>query len=107
MEYLTIPMPKGYDESIGLDDEYIWRQSGTETIGERLCNRYELFFKTSGATRPSQTVFVDAETGMRLQLISYNREGQVVFTGWWKDIVYGAPNEALFEVPADFKARKG
>jgi outer membrane lipoprotein-sorting protein len=84
---------------INPDTLYDWREDGVEMIGGRRCQKF--IGKDPETCAPfldaNEICFVDAKTGMRRRMVTYNLEGTLVLTVDYLNAKIGSLPKSLFE----------
>jgi outer membrane lipoprotein-sorting protein len=103
--YSQAKMPDGMERAFNPDTLYDWAEYGMETIDGRRCRRFVGRYKEArGPIGDAHEVcFVDAKTGMRRRMDSYDMKGKLVATIDYLNAKVGAPSWQVFEMPEGYK----
>lgn len=103
--YSQAKMPDGMDCAFNPDTLYDWTEDGTETIDGRRCRRFiGRYLDARGPIGEAQEVcFVEAKTGMRRRVDSYDMKGKLVATIDYLNASVGASPRQVFEMPEGYK----
>lgn len=98
-------MPEGMERAFDPDTLYDWSEDGTETIDGRRCRRFVGRYRETGGRigDAHEVCFVDAKTGMRRRVDSYDGKGKLVATIDYLNAKVGPPPRHVFEMPAGYK----
>ena len=103
--YSQAKMPDGIERAFDPDTLYDWSEDGTQMIGRR---RYKRFVGRYREPRGSigdarEVCLVDAKTGMRRRVDSYDVKGKLVMTIEYLSAKVGPPPRQVFKMPEGYK----
>src|SRR5262245_52783817 len=103
--YSQSKLPRGLERAFDPDTLYDWREEGTEIIDGRIHRRFVGRYRQTrtpiGDAR--EVCFVDARTGMRRRVDSYDKRGKLVLTIDYRNAKVGRPPRKVFDMPAGYK----
>lgn len=106
--YSETKMPAGMERAFNPDTLYDWCEDGVEMIDGRMCRRFVgRHREASGPIGDAHEVcFVDADTGMRRRVLTFDVKGTLALTIDYLNAKVGAPSPDLFEMPEGYKRRR-
>jgi outer membrane lipoprotein-sorting protein len=103
--YSQTKMPAGMERAFDPDTLYDWSEDGIEMIDGRRCRRFVgRYREASGPIGDAHEVcLVDAETGMRRRVMTFDVKGKLALTIDYLNAKVGAPPRHFFEMPGGYK----
>lgn len=84
------------------DAQVRWTSEGEERIDHTACER--LVGHAPGADQPECRCWVDHTAGFRRRMVGYSRQGVPRLTVDYLQVVLGAPDPAVFDLPPGLRA---
>jgi outer membrane lipoprotein-sorting protein len=103
--YSQAKLPAGLERAFDPDTLYDWSEDGAEMIDGRRCRRFiGIYREARGPIGDAHEVcFVDAKTGMRRRVVSYDVKGKQALTIDYLNSKVGPPRRDTFEMPEGYK----
>jgi hypothetical protein len=103
--YSQTKLPDNFERIIDPLTLCDWTEDGAEVIDGRRCRRFVgRYVEALGPAGSAHEIcFVDAETGVRRRMITYDKNGKLALTVDCLNAVVGPPPRTVFEMPADYK----
>jgi hypothetical protein len=103
--YSRAKLPAGWNRVFDPDKLHDWNEDGTEMIDGRRHRRF--VGRYSGTQSPigkaREVCFIDATTGMRRRVDSYNKKGMLALRMDYLNAKVGRPPRTVFDMPAGYK----
>lgn len=87
--------------SVDVEDDVEWEHVGTEKLGSRTVDVFDVFAK--GTARCRSRVYVDVKTHIRWKTVTFNKLGKQVLIVETKNAVMGPPPASVFELPSGLR----
>lgn len=103
--YSQAKLPTELERAFNPDSLYDWVEDGTDIIDRRkhrmFIGRYRAPEAPAGNAR--EVYFIDAATGMRRRVESYDRRGRLALTIEYLNAKLGKPPRTVFDMPPGYK----
>ncbi len=103
--YSQAKLPNGLERAFNPDSLYEWTEDGARTIDGRRHRKFVGRYRAAQAPigKAREVCYVDAATGMRRRVESYDTKGKLALTIEYLNAKLRKPSRAVFEMPAGYK----